>query len=653
MRIRPLAGTCCALASIVCAASLTFAGPWQEPQGAPAYHVVAGERHGVSFFPAVRHPEVEYEAGQGALAFDRFHTVDVMYEWLRRWERRHPEIFEVYEVAQSFGGLPILQVTITNKATGPATDKPAAFFEGGRHSGEITSSESVLWLIDHLLSNYGSDPEITHLIDTKALYLKPQNNPDGSNMYLHTAQANRSSVRPVDNDGDGLLDEDPGNDIDGDGVIRTMRWRPADGSGNMVLDERDPSGRLMRAARDGEEGIWSVSREGIDDDGDGRTDEDGVGGLDLHRNYVENWRPDSGRDRTGRGWTQFGAGAYPLSEPETRAVVLFLLENPNVSVANSMDTTVPMHLRPPSTSKSEERMYPEDLALYEYFDEMGLEITGYGRAGDVYYEYATGGGEMNPVTGEPRQPNPLFGHGPDFGYFYYGAIWYGDELWNGGRMGDLNGDGEEDQLDALWWDDNVNQGPGTLFQDWTPTTHPEHGEIEIGGFHPKFFSQNPPPFILEEWAAKQARFNLQLALHLPELRIDEVIVAPGEPPAAARGEGANDDHGDVFDVTVRYTNAGRLPTALRQAQLVKIVREDSLELELDDPSLLSGDSPVVEIIDPQFRDKTIQAGWIQPEETKEVTFKVRVAAGHQEPVGGTVHLLSTRGGQVTGRFELR
>ena len=36
-----------------------------------------------------------------------------------------------------------------------------------------------------------------------------------------------------------------------------------------TLDERDPSGRLMRPARDGEEGIWSVGREGYDDDGDG------------------------------------------------------------------------------------------------------------------------------------------------------------------------------------------------------------------------------------------------------------------------------------------------------------------------------------------------------------------------------------------------
>ena len=57
------------------------------------------------------------------------------------------------------------------------------------------------------------------MIDTKAIYLRPQNNPDGSNLYLYTAQSNRSTVKPHDNDRDGLLDEDPNEDLDGDGNV--------------------------------------------------------------------------------------------------------------------------------------------------------------------------------------------------------------------------------------------------------------------------------------------------------------------------------------------------------------------------------------------------------------------------------------------------
>ena len=108
-------------------------------------------------------------------------------------------------------------------------------------------------------------------------------------------------------------------------------------------------------------------------------------------------------------------------------------------------------------------MYPEDLALYEKYDKMGLEITGYPWAGDVYETYMTRYPE-NQRTGDPSKPYPLFGHGPDFGYFYFGAIWYGDELWNNGAMKDYNNDGIYDDYDAIRWDDEENGSRG--FKDW-------------------------------------------------------------------------------------------------------------------------------------------------------------------------------------------
>jgi len=647
------------VAALVCAAGALLAGPSEaaaqttppehpaatmppeSERNADVYSLEALGRHGPSHFPRVRHPEVEYEAGD-ALTFDRYHTVDVMYEWLRRWAERYPDIVELYQVGTSLEGRPILQVTLTNRATGPATEKPAAFFEGGRHSGEITSSESVLWLIRHLVEGYGNDDEITSLLDRAAIYLKPQNNPDGSNLYLHTAQANRSSVRPVDNDLDGLRDEDPGNDLDGDGIILEMRWR--DPEGEWLIDPRDPEGRLMIEAEEGERGEWSVEDEGLDDDGDGDTDEDGVGGLDLHRNYLENWRPMPGRDHTGRGWTQGGAGAFPLSEPETRAVVLFTLENPNIAVANSMDTRVPMHLRPPSTSRSEERMYPEDLAHYLHFDSVGLSITDYPWAGDVYFTYATRDDDED----EEPEGNPLFGHGPDYGYFYLGAIWYGDELWDGGDVGDVNGDGEEDDLDRMVWQDSVTAGRDyrPAFKPWTPFQHPEHGEVEIGGWHPKFFSQNGPPEVLEKWAGNQARFNLYLAQSLPWLR--------AETPNVRRLD--QDGDSATWEVTVTVRNDGRLPTALRQAHLVKAVRPDRVELTLGDLEVLEPDDPEPEEDEPYARwlepeEGSFELGYVQPGETRRATLTFRTY-GVQE-LTGSFEVLSTRGGVVRGEVSGR
>jgi hypothetical protein len=303
-------------------------------------YTLSGFRHGVSFFPEVKFPGVQYESTD-TLSFDVYHSLDVIYSWLRRWEKEYPDLIDLYEIGKSFEGRPILQMTVTNKKLGKDTDKPAAFFEGGRHSGEITGSECVMWMIQYLLTNYGKDTDVTHLLDTKVIYLKPVNNPDGHNLYLNTSQSNRSTVRPEDNDGDAMLDEDSPEDLDNDGLILTMRWKD-EKKGNLIPDPKDSTGRIMKRVPAGQ-GIYLSSSEGIDNDGDGRINEDGIGGLDLHRNYPENWRPQ--KEQTGRGFTQGGAGQFALSETETRAVVDFLLTHPNVCIVNSMDTSVPMHLQ--------------------------------------------------------------------------------------------------------------------------------------------------------------------------------------------------------------------------------------------------------------------------------------------------------------------
>lgn len=608
---------------------------WPENNEQSIYYTVAGERHGQSFFKKHKFPEVEY-VPKDDLTFDIYHSPDVMYHWFSKWAQQFPDITALYEVDKSYEGRPILQMTITNKKTGKDTDKPAAYFEGGRHGGEVTSSESVLWLAKHLLENYGKDPEITKLIDTKTIYLRPQNNPDGSTMYLNTEQRNRSTVRPHDVDGDGLLDEDPEEDLNGDGVIHNMRKKAVSEKekeeANYILDPRDPSGRLMKRVLDGK-GDWLLFTEGIDNDGDGKYNEDGIGGLDLHRNYPENWRPDRNGDLTGRGYTQGGAGEFPLSEIETRSTVLFLLSHPNISVVNSLDTRVPMHLRPPSTSSGAESMFPPDLAIYERLDSLGISITGYPWAGDVYETYSTRY-KVNRVTGDPLKPSPLFGHGPDFGYFYYGSIWYGDELWNNGAMKDYDGDGVYDDYDALRWDDEENKSNG--FKKWERFDHPQLGEVEIGGFHPKFFSQNGPPWQLEGWIKKQSLFNLAMAKELPQIELENVEITKGT--------------NGTYQIDITWTNSGKLPVALEQAKRVKIVQEDRLMLEFDKELTKGFENAIVQITSPELYEKTIYTGYTDAGETKTASFTVKV--NQKEPVKAKLKLLSTRGGYVEREITL-
>jgi len=642
-----------ALLLVCCATSLAVLGDTlaqvQAPkEGAAKFWLVPGYRHGPSYFR--RNFLVETTPLQeGVMDFKHYHKYTEVVDFLKKWEKQYPNLVDLYVVAQSFGGIDICQLTVTNKKTGKDTDKPAMYIEGNRHSGEVTAAESALWMLNYMLTNYGKDKEVTRLLDNFSFYFRPVNNPDGNLLYLETAQSNRSTIRPYDDDGDGLLDEDPPTDLDGDGWIRQMRIHVGMGKGNYVIDPRDPTGRLMRAVPQGQ-GDYQVMREGIDHDKDGRMGEDGIGGLDLHRNYVENWRPMT--EATGRGFTQGGAGEYPLSEIETRAVVTFLLSHANVSAANSMDTAVPMHLRPPSTSPSDERMYPEDLSLYHEFDKRGKEISGYARAGDVYVDYSGGRG------------SPLFGHGPDFGYWYYGAIWYGDELYDGGRsVGDYNKDGTVDELDRLQYNDKELKV--TRFQPWTKVIHPDYGEVEVGGWDPKFWNQNPPPEKLEEWAEKEARFNLMLAGSLPHVVMQEPKIT---------------SQGDEYTIEVNVQNQGFIPTALRQAQLVKIVRPDTVSLvfpagmvsgqgrggrggfggggggrgggrgevgQQQPPATPSQDKVIM--VEPQGRT-SITVDRLAGNETKPATFKVRLNG-----IAGTdctIQYASTRGGVVEKKIYI-
>ena len=611
-----------------------------EPRPTKAY-IVGGVRHGASYFPRADYPFTKPKV-PGEIDFVHYHTYDEVTAILQKWAKDYSALVDLYSVGKSFEGREIWQMTLTNKATGKDTDKPAMFIEGNRHSGEVTGAESALWFARHILSNYGKDPELTKQVDTKALYIKIKNNPDGAELYLNTAQSNRSTVRPYDDDRDNLLDEDPPEDIDGDGFILQVRKKVEPGKGTMIIDPADKSGRLMIRATDGK-GDYIVQSEGIDNDGDGRVNEDGIGGLDLHRNYPENWRPMPGLDLTGRGWTQGGAGEFPLSEVETRYVVLFLLQHPNVSIVQTMDTTVPMLLHGPSTSRMDESMFPEDMKIYKTFDEEGKKITGYSRAGDTYFDYSTGGergggmrrggegpgggaGAGRPAAAEPPEPprgSPLFGHSPDFGYLYYGAVWYGDELWNGGRLKDYDGDGRVTPLEQLRFIDE--ELGGRYFKPWTKARHPVLGEVEIGGFNPKFWNQNPPVELLEEWIRKEALFNLYLYKKLPQVKVVGGTLAPMKKEK------------DTYELTVSVANEGFLPTALKMADRVKIVRPDNVSITLP-----SG----VEIVGRSRQD----LGYLQGGETKLVKFKVKMA----QPVTGEaeVTLSSTRGGVAKGKIKI-
>jgi hypothetical protein len=145
--------------------------------------------------------------------------------------------------------------------------------------------------------------------------------------------------------------------------------------------------------------------------------------------------------------------------------------------------------------------------------------------------------------------------------------------------------------------------------------------------------------VLEEWAGNQALFNLQLALHLPELEVVDTDVR----------RLAGDADSTTWEVTVRWRNAGRLPTALKQAQLVKIVQEDRAFLRLP-AELTRGASPRARLVAPTARGGAIFSGWTEPGQTQTATFQVRTYG--VPGATATFEVLSTRGGVLRREIVL-
>ncbi|NLA61475.1 MAG: carboxypeptidase, partial [Firmicutes bacterium] len=145
------------------------------------------------------------------ISFDKYHTYDEIRAFLQDCIREYPELCRIECIGKSYQDREILMIEITNRKTGPGSDKPGIYTDANTHAGEVTGAEVVLYTIKMLLEGYGKDPRITNLIDTRVFYFIPRITVDGSEYYLSTPYMLRSSLRPWPEEADdkpGLYAED-------------------------------------------------------------------------------------------------------------------------------------------------------------------------------------------------------------------------------------------------------------------------------------------------------------------------------------------------------------------------------------------------------------------------------------------------------------
>ncbi|MFC1640061.1 M14 family metallopeptidase [Gemmatimonadota bacterium] len=454
--------------------------------------------------------------------WNRYHNSAQAQSLLEGLAREFPNLTSMYSIGETLEGTQLWILEITNKETGEALEKPGYYYDGNIHAGELTAAEVALHFAWYLLDNYGNDPRVTRLLDTRTLYVRPKFNPDGADVALNTLHNPRSTPRPYDEDADGLLDEDPPNDLDGDGFVTQMLVRNPNGM--WKRDARDSRIIVRRVIEEIGGEFYDVYSEGIDDDEDSDFNEDDVGGIDMNRNFPRNWGLES---------EQSGAGPYPLSEPETRATIEFLHAHRNITGIFHGHTSGGFLYRLPSTI-SWDTFGMEDQNLIVELAEMYHTTTG------------------QPVRASYTNPRVhRYGTLISWAYWDFGVVGTVPEFW-GGFGSDYDGDGRVNAGEQFRWNEEELNGEG--FSDWTTYDHPQLGTVEIGGWRSRFTRQNPPPHLLEAEIEQYVPWMLWLAEVSPRVVIKDVTVTPI----------GNDG---VFNVTVVIENEGYLPTNITQRAL--------------------------------------------------------------------------------------
>jgi len=423
------------------------------------------------------------------VAWNRFYDHAGLGAILARIHKAFPELTRLYSIGKSTEGRDIWCLEVTALNVGDPDRKPGMYIDGNIHGNEVQAGETVAYTAWYLCHQYGRLEKVTALLDERVFYLLPSINPDGRDSWLQRGGHARSGMEPTDNDRDGLADEDDSEDLNGDGHITMMRKK--DPHGRFKLHPDYPE-YLMVRTRPGELGEYEyLGWEGIDNDGDGRINEDSRGGYDMNRNWAYDWQPN---------YIQYGAKDYPFSQPETRAVSEFVLTHPNIAAAQSYHNSGGMILRTPGREGG--AMKSQDDRILRLIAERGEKIIPYYRSMVIWEDlYTTWGSEL------------------DWLYGGRGILSFANELWTSKNLYKTP-DRPSDEQEAEFIE-YVLMGDAAV--PWREFEHPTYGTIEIGG-EKKEWGRLPPSFLLEEELHRNMAFTLYHADMMPLLKISQVNV---------------------------------------------------------------------------------------------------------------------------------
>jgi len=504
-----------------------------------------------------------------AISQNKYHSYDEMVKAIEVAVSSHKDIAKVESIGQTIEKRDIWVVTIGGK---DADSRHAVLIVGGAEADRLIGSELTLRFIEFLTAGYGKVDSITQLVNTATFYIIPRVSPDASEAFFRKPlYARTMNARPTDDDKDTSIDEDGFEDLNGDGLITLIRVK--DNRGEWIPHPDDP--RVMKKAETskGEQGIYKLFTEGIDNDKDEQWNEDEPGGVDFNRNFPHNYQ-----------FFSRGTGPYQISEPETKAVADFCFSHANIAVVftySSNDNLMnPWKKEPRQGPPQEEQRTPRRRMIDD--EEFAPRLVTSVMDGDEEYtSYVSS--KYQEITKLKGAPQSTKGEGAfnEWTYYHFGRWSFAANPWwipeieqkkdtvasdsaKMKRQEDKKGPGGDekvdirkgkspeekpdeyaDQLKTLKWIDANKMDEA--FIPWAKISDKDFPdkEVEVGGFKP-YVTTNPPGDSIEVIALKQNSFLAWLGTKLPKIEIRNVRVEP--------------IGGKVFRLTTDIANTGYLPT---------------------------------------------------------------------------------------------
>jgi carboxypeptidase T len=136
--------------------------------------------------PTVRPDPLHFQTGSMA----GYYTWEEMLAELDEMAALYPALISAKDtIGLSVEGRPLYFVRISNNPAVDQPDKPEVLYNAVHHAREPAAMSQLIYFMWYLLENYGSDPEVTALVDRRELWFVPCVNPDGY-VYNQTVAPN-------------------------------------------------------------------------------------------------------------------------------------------------------------------------------------------------------------------------------------------------------------------------------------------------------------------------------------------------------------------------------------------------------------------------------------------------------------------------------